>query len=127
VRIGELSRRTGVSHRSLRHYEAVGLLHAERSASGWREYAESAVDQVLLIKRLLSAGLPTSVIRELLPCLSAPAEARTGYLAAELDRQVGLAEDRLRAAQEELDRLRAVRAEESANLGVSDLPREPMR
>lgn len=114
MRIGELSRRTGASPRSLRHYEAVGLLETDRSASGWREYSATAVDQVVLIKRLLSAGLTTSVIRELLPCLHAPAEARTGYLIAELDRQIELAAGRVRAAQHELDRLRAVRAAESA-------------
>ena len=55
--IGELSTRTGVSHRSLRYYEEQGLLPAQRTAAGHRRYAAGAVDQVLLIQRLFAAGL----------------------------------------------------------------------
>ncbi|MFJ7064613.1 MerR family transcriptional regulator [Streptomyces sp. NPDC101115] len=66
--IGELSRRTGVSARSLRYYEAQGLLTAARGTNGYREYAEDAVLTVLQVRALLSAGLGTEVIRDVLPC-----------------------------------------------------------
>lgn len=67
--IGELSRRTGVSHRLLRYYEERELLHPQRSPAGYRQYRESDVEIVDRIRRLLAAGLPTSTIAEVLPCL----------------------------------------------------------
>ncbi|MFD4178828.1 MULTISPECIES: MerR family transcriptional regulator [Streptomyces] len=66
--IGELSRRTGVSARSLRYYEAQGLLSAGRGANGYRDYAEEAVVTVTQIRALLRAGLSTDVIAQVLPC-----------------------------------------------------------
>lgn len=66
--IGELSRRTGVSARSLRYYEAQGLLAAGRGANGYRAYDEGAVLSVAKIRALLRAGLSTEVIRDVLPC-----------------------------------------------------------
>lgn len=69
MRIGELARRTGVSERSLRYYEEQGLLSARRTSGGHREYAESAVDTVDRIQCLFSAGLCSSKIADLLPCL----------------------------------------------------------
>ncbi|MEU6632248.1 MerR family transcriptional regulator [Streptomyces parvus] len=66
--IGELSRRTGVSARSLRYYEAQGLLEARRGTNGYRAYDEDAVASVRKIRALLRAGLSTGVIRQVLPC-----------------------------------------------------------
>nr|WP_207634475.1 MerR family transcriptional regulator [Candidatus Frankia alpina] len=69
MRIGELARRTAVSERLLRYYEEQGLLHPARLSSGYRVYAESDVDQVRRIRTLLSAGLPTALIAQVLPCV----------------------------------------------------------
>ncbi|WP_411083661.1 MerR family transcriptional regulator [Streptomyces sp. cmx-18-6] len=66
--VGELSRRTGVSARSLRYYEAQGLLEARRGANGYRSYDEDAIASVRKIRALLRAGLSTDVIRQVLPC-----------------------------------------------------------
>ncbi|MFE3390930.1 MerR family transcriptional regulator [Streptomyces anulatus] len=66
--IGELSRRTGVSARSLRYYEAQGLLSAGRGANGYRDYDQEAVVTVTQIRGLLRAGLSTEVIAQVLPC-----------------------------------------------------------
>ena len=71
MRIGELAQRTGVSARSLRHYEAQGLLSADRSANDYRDYGEDAVEVVRRIRWLLAAGLPTAAIRDVLPCTHA--------------------------------------------------------
>jgi DNA-binding transcriptional MerR regulator len=70
MRIGELSRRTGVNGRLLRYYEEQGLLHPGRLPSGYRIYRDSDVEQVRRIRFLLTAGLPTSVIARVLPCVS---------------------------------------------------------
>lgn len=66
--IGELSRRTGVSPRSLRYYEAQGLLEVDRGPNGYRWYDEDAVAAVRKVRVLLAAGLSTEVIRVVLPC-----------------------------------------------------------
>ncbi|MEV5537253.1 MerR family transcriptional regulator [Saccharopolyspora shandongensis] len=68
MRIGELSRRTGVNTHQLRYYEAQGLLEADRSANGYREYDETAVLRVKQIRHLLGAGLSSEDIAYLLPC-----------------------------------------------------------
>ncbi|MEU7136818.1 MerR family transcriptional regulator [Streptomyces sp. NPDC046261] len=72
MRIGELSERTGTSRRLLRYYEQQGLIAAARSANGYREYDERFVDRVLQIRGLLDAGLPTRIIKQILPCLDKP-------------------------------------------------------
>ena len=67
--IGELAQRTGVSQRSLRYYEQQGLLSAERDLHGYRRYPPGSVRAVARIRALLSAGLSTEVIRDVLPCV----------------------------------------------------------
>jgi DNA-binding transcriptional MerR regulator len=62
MRIGELSRRTGVAIRLLRYYEQQGLLTPARRPSGYREFGEEDVERVRRIRLLLAAGLPTKRI-----------------------------------------------------------------
>lgn len=69
MRIGALSRRSGVSRRLLRYYEEQGLLRPLRLANGYREYSESDIASVRHIRALLAAGLPTAVIARLLDCV----------------------------------------------------------
>jgi DNA-binding transcriptional MerR regulator len=66
MRIGELSRRSGVPTRMLRYYEEQGLLASERRPNGYRDYPESVVGDVEQIRGLISSGLPTRLIRLLL-------------------------------------------------------------
>ncbi|MFE0156877.1 MerR family transcriptional regulator [Nonomuraea sp. NPDC059007] len=68
MKIGALSRETGVAVRLLRHYEAQGLLTSRRSEGGHRHDDPEAPAAVARIRTLLAAGLPTKVIRELMPC-----------------------------------------------------------
>ncbi|GHE75312.1 MerR family transcriptional regulator [Streptomyces longispororuber] len=88
MRIGELARRTGVSERSLRYYEKQGLLAAERTPGGHREYADSAVDRVIRIQELYAAGLCSAKIVQLLPCIrdtdGGPAATATPFLVDQL-------------------------------------------
>ncbi|TDD19406.1 MerR family transcriptional regulator [Nonomuraea diastatica] len=70
MRIGELSRRTGASVRSLRYYEEQGLLNPVRLPSGYRDYDEGHASIVRGIRLMLAAGLNTATIAELLPCMS---------------------------------------------------------
>lgn len=91
MRIGELSRRTGASPRALRYYEEQGLLSPTRLPSGYREYGERDVMTVRRIQVLISAGLGTSVIAEIVPCV----EDDTVVLAGKCPELIeGLAQER---------------------------------
>lgn len=72
MRIGELAERTGTPRRMLRYYEEQGLITPARDANGYRDYGEAFVDRIGQIRGLLDAGLPTRVIRQILPCLDRP-------------------------------------------------------
>jgi DNA-binding transcriptional MerR regulator len=72
MQIGELSERTGTSRRLLRYYEEQGLMTPDRQPNGYRDYDERLVDRVLQIRGLLESGLPTRMIRKILPCLTVP-------------------------------------------------------
>ncbi|MEU6561251.1 MerR family transcriptional regulator [Nocardia nova] len=72
MRIGELSERTETSRRLLRYYEEQGLIRVARCANGYRDYDERLVEQVIHIRGLLDAGLPTRLIKQILPCLDQP-------------------------------------------------------
>ncbi|MER5626759.1 MerR family transcriptional regulator [Streptosporangium sp. NPDC002544] len=67
MRIGELARRSKVSTRALRYYEEQGILRSERTPSGQRIYADSAVDRVRLIQHFYAAGLGSRTIATILP------------------------------------------------------------
>ncbi|MET9609378.1 MerR family transcriptional regulator [Streptomyces sp. NPDC006512] len=69
MKIGELAAATDTSVRLLRYYEEQGLLTSYRLDSGHRRYDDAAPAAVRRIRALLDAGLPTRVIRDLLPCV----------------------------------------------------------
>ncbi|MGW5660553.1 MerR family transcriptional regulator [Streptomyces sp. NPDC003758] len=107
MRIGELSRRTGASPRALRYYEEQGLLSPLRRPSGYREYEERDVTTVRRIRVLLSAGLGTSVIAEIVPCVQDDDVVLAGRCP---ELREGLAKERARitAAIDDLTAARAV-------------------
>ncbi|KWV32757.1 MerR family transcriptional regulator [Micromonospora rifamycinica] len=88
MRIGELAAQAGVSVRALRYYEEQGLLASTRSPHGQRLYPDHAAERVRLIQNLYAAGLTSTTIARLLPCVDAGVatpESRA-LLAAERDR-----------------------------------------
>ena len=70
MKIGELSRRTGVSVRMLRYYEGEGLLAPPRTEAGYRDYSPAEEETVLRIKMLGAAGMTLETIQQLLPCVT---------------------------------------------------------
>jgi DNA-binding transcriptional MerR regulator len=115
MRIGELAERTGVSARSLRHYEAQGLITAARCPNDYREYGEDAVELVRRIRWLLAAGLPTAAIREVLPCTHADPLRVDPCAEATVTMHAQLA--RIDAAMEDLASSRALLADALATSG----------
>ncbi|MGK3944942.1 MerR family transcriptional regulator [Streptomyces sp. RP5T] len=100
MRIGELARKTGVTPRALRYYEEQNLLVSERSDSGQRHYAETAVDQIRLILELYAAGLSSRTIAELTPCVI------DGKATSELLDRLALERDRINQHIADLTRTR---------------------
>ena len=68
MRISEVSRRTGVSIRSLRYYEQKRLLCTRRLENGYRDLDEEAIERVQMIQMYLGLGLNTEQIEEILQC-----------------------------------------------------------
>jgi DNA-binding transcriptional MerR regulator len=98
MKIGELSARTGASPRSLRYYEQQGLLSSERQSNGYRTYAPNAVAMVETIRSLLDIGLPSRLVKDVLPCTVGE---RSEAACPELLTQIATLRDdvRLRAAR----------------------------
>jgi len=66
-RIGAIAKATGLTVRTLRYYEEVGLLTpTDRSTAGHRLYGTEAVKQLYRISLLRQLGLPLEQVRETL-------------------------------------------------------------
>ena len=56
--IGEVARRSGVSTRMLRHYDALGLVRPTgRTTGGYREYSAEDIRRIFHVESLRSLGL----------------------------------------------------------------------
>ncbi|MER5677175.1 MerR family transcriptional regulator [Streptomyces sp. NPDC000971] len=108
MRIGELARRTGVSERSLRYYEAQGILKADRTPGGHRDYPEGAIDRVIRIQEFYAAGLCSSKIAELLPCVRDADGGPSAIATPRLVDDLTLERDRIDRRIDELRRSREV-------------------
>ncbi len=65
--IGELARRAGVSPRTVRFYEGLGLLPSPaRSEGGYRLYSEDDLRRLRFVRRARELGLSLRDIRDLL-------------------------------------------------------------
>jgi DNA-binding transcriptional MerR regulator len=65
--IGELATTTGLSTKTLRFYEAEGLLpEPDRTPAGYRDYPDGAVDRVAFIRSAKAAGLTLAHVRQIL-------------------------------------------------------------
>jgi MerR family copper efflux transcriptional regulator len=68
--IGEVAERTGLSLRSLRHYEEAGLvIPAGRTTGGFRIYTDDAVQRVRVIMQMKPLGFSLEEMRLLLTSL----------------------------------------------------------
>lgn len=118
MRIGELADASGVSTRSLRYYEEQGLIRSGRTAGGWRDFDATMVERVVMIQHLFAAGLHSATIHELLPCLEAPLEERTGVMERLLAQEVERLEAKRRDLDREIDTLRALRSDTALTNGA---------
>lgn len=68
LRIGEVAKRSGLSVKTIRYYEEIGLLGptVERSESGYRLFEPQALNRLAFIRRAQSLGLSLIEIAKIL-------------------------------------------------------------
>lgn len=103
MNIGKLASESGVSIDTIRFYERRGVLpEPMRSSSGYRIYAQDAVDRIRLARRLQALGL---TLDEVIGALHAQDE---GHASCETQRwRLEAALVRIETRIAELDRLRS--------------------
>lgn len=81
IRIGDLSRVTGIPIATLRYYESEGLIQCVRTRSRYRMFTNETVDTVLRIVHLKSLKIPLVEIRRILNTATQSGQAtREHYL-----------------------------------------------
>ncbi len=105
--IGELSREVGLSPRTIRYYEEVGLLPGiRRRRGGRRVYGADQIQRLRFIQRLKTLGLALSEIKELnaVYAIHGSTESMLKYLA-------GLLHERLNELDQRISELIGLRDE----------------
>jgi len=117
MHIGELAEKTGLSLRTIRHYDEVGLLKPTgRTEGGFRLYTHDDLARLMLIRRMKPLGFSLGEMTELLrivdtlggtgsgdPAIRADLD---GFIAQSVERR-GKLKDQLAMADEFLELLRA--------------------
>jgi len=71
MRIGELAKRAGVTPDTIRYYEREGLLTPPaRTPSGYRDFGETALEDLQFIKKGQTLGLRLTDVREVMAITS---------------------------------------------------------
>jgi DNA-binding transcriptional MerR regulator len=116
MQIGELAERTGLSLRTLRHYDEIGLLTPSgRTVGGFRLYTAEDESRLLLIRRMKPLGYSLEEMGELLVVIDGleadPTDPTLQERIATINEEALERRDRLKkqlaAAEELVDQLRA--------------------
>ena len=95
--VKQMSRMTGVSVRTLHHYDAIGLLKPTRvTEAGYRLYDNAAAEQLYLILVYRELGLSLDAIARL---LDAPDYDRNRVL----EHQIALMQEKIQKLQDQID------------------------
>jgi Cd(II)/Pb(II)-responsive transcriptional regulator len=109
MKIGDLSRATGVDVETIRYYERAGLLPPPaRAANGYRSYGEQHLEQLAFVRHCRALDIPLADVKRLLDFLSGVRDER-GDIDALVDAQLLRVRARLaslRALERQLSALR---------------------
>ena len=110
MKIGALASRLGVSTKSIRFYESIGLMpEPARTPSGYRNYSEADAERLTFIKTAQRLGLSLDDIGEII-ALRDSGEAPCGYVARVLHRQAADLDRRIQEMRQLRDELKALAA-----------------
>jgi len=115
-RVGEVAEELGVSSRTIKYYEELGLVRPEtRSPGGFRLYGEEEVERLERILRMKGIGYSLATIRELLAVRDAAQEADKVTVLREVAGRLKDREQettvRIRRMRDDLKRAEALREE----------------
>ncbi len=123
IKIGEISRKSGISQDTIRYYESLGLLRpTERSLSGYRFYDSETLLKLVFIKNTQKLGFSLKEIKSLLN-LKADKKAKAGQVKNEMGRkleQVGRKQKNLSAIAKVLKQM--ILSCDRENAPVEDCP-----
>ncbi len=67
MNIGEVAAETGITSKSIRYYESIGLIpEAHRTGGGYRQYSDKDVQTLHFIRRARNLGFTVGDVEELL-------------------------------------------------------------
>ncbi|MFB2531926.1 Cu(I)-responsive transcriptional regulator [Paracoccus sp. p3-h83] len=66
MNIGTAARQSGLPPKTIRYYEDIGLLTADRAANGYRDYSAEDVHRLRFVQRSRSLGFSVEECRQLL-------------------------------------------------------------
>lgn len=94
LKVGDLARRTGLTVRTLHHYDEIGLLTPSgRSEAGYRLYSQADVQRLHGIQTMRQMGLALSDISDLLAGDGVAPERIIGQQIRALDQQIAQASE----------------------------------
>lgn len=121
MQIGELAQRADVSVKTLRYYEAVGVLEAPpRTSGGYRSYGEEVVDRLRFVRSAQAVGLTLGEIREVV-AFRERGESPCAHVLELLSTHAADVERRIRELRQ-LRRELAVLARRAESLDPDDCP-----
>lgn len=94
MNIGTAARQSGLPAKTIRYYEEIGLLTADRAANGYRDYSTDDVHRLRFVQRSRSLGFSVEECRQLLSLYSDRERASADVKAiaqeklAEVDRKI---------------------------------------
>jgi MerR family transcriptional regulator, copper efflux regulator len=102
--IGEVADAVGLSLRTIRHYEEVGLVEpSARSVGGFRLYTDADIERLRLVRHMKPLDFTLGEMRQLLELRDALADGEPAASAEELRERLGMFAT---AAEERCEQLR---------------------
>ena len=111
MRIGDLAAKAGVTTRTIRYYESLGLLRSNRAGSSYRQYDEVELARLRKIDALKRLGLSLGEIASVIELHSQDPSGGKGKR-----KVLGILDTQLRETEEKITALEQFRSELKASI-----------